>query len=82
MNNINANYACIILLGGRVLNKNIERSDKGDGMQVSRRHKRKMNRIFRDIAKTRWVPYPEADNVFEKFRAMMLRWIGRGKLPK
>lgn len=68
--------------GGRMLNRKQEHLDKGDEVQVSRRHKRKMNRIFRDIAKTRWVPYPEADNVFEKIRATMLRWIGRGKLPK
>lgn len=65
-----------------MLNRKQEHSDKGDEVQVSRRHKRKMNRIFRDIAKTKWVPYPEADNVFEKFRAMMLRWIGREKNPK
>ena len=64
------------------MNKKKERLNKDDEFQVSRRHKRKMNRIFRDIAKTRWVPYPEADNIFEKFRAMMLRWIGRGQLPK
>ena len=42
--------------GGRVLNRKQERSDKGDEVQVSRRHKRKMNRIFRDVAKTKWVP--------------------------
>ena len=65
-----------------MLNRKQEHSDKGDEVQVSRRHKRKMNRIFRDIAKTKWVPYPEADNIFEKFRATMLRWIGRGKNPK
>ena len=40
---------------------------------VSRRHKIRMNRIFREHGGMRWIPYPEVDNLFEKIRSKIVR---------
>ena len=37
--------------------------------------KRKINRIFREEAGKKEIPYPEADTVFERLRSFMIRKI-------
>lgn len=49
---------------------NIEEFDESyleETAEVSDRHKKRMNRIFREYAKSKWIPYPEVDNLFERF---------------
>lgn len=49
---------------------NIEKFDESyleETAEVSDRHKKIMNRIFREYAKSKWIPYPEVDNLFERF---------------
>lgn len=45
--------------------------DYNEPISVSRRHKIRMNRIFREIVGSKFLPYPEVDNFYEKSRS----WI-------
>ena len=38
----------------------------------SRRHKIRMNRIFRERVGGKFLPYPEADNIFERMRSKIV----------
>ena len=38
----------------------------------SKKAKRRMNRIFREIAGIEKIPYPEADNLFERARSWLI----------
>lgn len=44
-------------------NRNVE------GFIPDRRHKIKMNRLFRERVGGTFLPYPEVDNIFEKIRS-------------
>ena len=46
------------------INKNFE------GFKPDRRHKIKMNRLFRERVGGTFLPYLEVDNIFEKFEAV------------
>jgi len=39
---------------------------------LSKKTKRRMNRIFREIAGIQKIPYPEADNLFERLRSWFI----------
>ncbi len=45
--------------------------------EYSDRHKRKMNRIFREVAHCAKIPYPEADNFFERFRSNVIVYMSK-----
>ena len=47
--------------------KEFDESYLDETAEVSDRHKKIMNRIFREYAKSKWIPYPEVDNLFERF---------------
>lgn len=38
---------------------------------VSHRHKIRMNRVFREVVGSKFIPYPEVDNFYERARS----WI-------
>ncbi len=40
-----------------------------ESVEVSHRHKIRMNRIFRERVGGKFLPYPEVDNVFERTRS-------------
>ena len=44
---------------------------------ISRRHKIRMNRIFREIVKTNRIPYPEADSFYERLRSRCISFWGK-----
>ncbi len=39
--------------------------------KFSKKHKRRMNRIFREVANCSKIPYPEVDNSFERIRSKL-----------
>ena len=41
-------------------------------IEVSHRHKIRMNRIFRERVGGKFLPYPEVDNLFEKARSWVV----------
>ena len=41
-------------------------------VEVSRRHKIRMNRIFRELVKSKFIPYPEVDNFYERTRSWLI----------
>lgn len=41
-------------------------------IEVSHRHKIRMNRIFRERVGGKFLPYPEIDNLFEKVRSWVV----------
>lgn len=45
-----------------------EKEDKYD-VTISKKHKIKMNRIFRKISGCITIPYPEVDNIYERIRS-------------
>ena len=40
-----------------------------ESVEVSHRHKIRMNRLFRERVGGKFLPYPEVDNVFERTRS-------------
>lgn len=43
--------------------------DNTEPIEVSHRHKIRMNRLFRERVGGSFLPYPEVDNIFEKTRS-------------
>ena len=41
-------------------------------VEVSDRHKIKMNRIFRELVQSKFLPYPEVDNFYERTRSWLI----------
>ena len=41
-------------------------------VEVSDRHKIKMNRIFRELVQSKFIPYPEVDNFYERTRSWLI----------
>ncbi len=67
-----------------MLNKS-ENYDSLPEPKFSKKYKRRMNRIFREIANSSKIPYPEVDNSFERERsnlAMKLPFIKTGVRDK
>ena len=51
--------------------------EKNEMMPFSRRHKIRMNRFFRERVGTSSLPYPEADNLFERIRSRIVIKLNR-----
>lgn len=47
-------------------------SEDTEPIEVSHRHKIRMNRIFRERVGGSFLPYPEVDNIFEKTRSWLV----------
>ena len=39
---------------------------------VSHRHKIRMNRVFREVVGSKFIPYPEVDNFYESARSWLV----------
>ena len=48
-------------------------------IEVSKRHKIKMNRIFREVAGCPDIPFPEVDNIFERIRGKIFYMLNKVK---
>lgn len=46
--------------------------DNTEPIEVSHRHKIRMNRLFRERVSGKFLPYPEVDNIFEKARSWVV----------
>ena len=46
--------------------------DSSEPIEVSHRHKIRMNRLFRERVGGKFLPYPEVDNIFEKVRSWVV----------
>ncbi len=46
---------------------------------TSRKHKIKMNRIFRERVGSENIPFPEVDSLLERFRSQIVRKINKVK---
>lgn len=42
-------------------------------IEVSHRHKVRMNRLFRERVGSKFLPFPEVDNLFEKVRSWVVK---------
>ena len=41
-------------------------------VEVSNRHKRNMNRIFRELVHSKFIPYSDVDNFYERTRSWLI----------
>ena len=41
-------------------------------VEVSNRHKINMNRIFRELVQSKFIPFPEVDNFYERTRSWLI----------
>ena len=46
--------------------------DNSEPIEVRHRHKIRMNRLFRERVRGKFLPYPEVDNIFEKARSWVV----------
>lgn len=46
-----------------------------EDIEYSDRHKKRINRISRDILGNEKIIYPEADNIFERIRSKFVGWL-------
>ena len=53
--------------------------DDDKNIITSKKHKIKMNRIFREEVGSENIPFPEVDSLFEKIRSRMVRVINKFK---
>lgn len=53
--------------------------DDDKNIIISKKHKIKMNRIFREEVGSENIPFPEVDSLFEKIRSRMVRVINKFK---
>lgn len=61
--------------------QSLENSSK-EKIKISNKHKRKMNRIFREEVGSENIPFPEVDSLFEKIRSRMVQIINKFKKQK
>lgn len=52
-----------------IFNEGLDIDDNTEPVEVSHRHKIRMNRLFRERVGGKFLPYPEVDNVFERTRS-------------
>ena len=58
----------------------LDKSTKYCDIKVSNRHKIKMNRMFREKANCKELPFPEVDNIWERLRSkLVIMLFGRNK---
>ena len=53
--------------------------DDDKNIITSKKHKIKMNRIFREKIGSENIPFPEVDSLFERFKSGMVRVINKFK---
>ena len=41
-------------------------------IECSRKHKLKMNRIFRELVQSKFLPFPEVDSIYERVRSWLI----------
>ena len=41
-------------------------------IECSRKHKLKMNRIFRELVRSKFLPFPEVDSIYERVRSWLI----------
>lgn len=58
--------------------QSLENSSK-EKIKISNKHKRKMNRIFREKIGSENIPFSEVDSLFERFKTGMVRVINKFK---
>ena len=46
--------------------------DDGEPLHITRRHKIRMNRIFRENVGGNFLPFPEVDNTYERVRSRIV----------
>ena len=51
-------------------------------ISFSHRHKIRMNRIFRDVAGSKTLPFPEVDNAYERLRSKIVVTFAKKKKKK
>lgn len=52
-----------------IFDEGLDIDDNTEPVEVSHRHKIRMNRLFRERVGGKFLPYPEVDNVFERTRS-------------
>lgn len=52
-----------------IFDEELDIDEDTEPIEVSHRHKIRMNRIFRERVGGKFLPYPEVDNVFERTRS-------------
>lgn len=63
-----------ILEEDRALIRQFELEPK-EPINPSRRHKIRMNRIFRMYAEDIPIPFPEVDSCYERMRSVIIKWL-------
>lgn len=58
--------------------QSLENSSK-EKIKISNKHKRKMNRIFREKIGSENIPFPEVDSLFKRFKSGMIRIVNKFK---
>lgn len=56
-----------------IFDEELDIDDNTEPVEVSHRHKIKMNRFFRERVGGHFLPYPEVDNLFEKVRGWVVK---------
>ena len=56
----------------RKMQQEIESIDTSEKITCSHRHKIRMNRLFRERVGGTFLPFPEADNAFERLRSKIV----------
>ena len=55
-----------------IFDEGLDIDDNTEPVEVSHRHKIRMNRLFRERVGGKFLPYPEVDNLFEKARSWVV----------
>ena len=55
-----------------IFDEELDIDEDTESIEVSHRHKIRMNRIFRERVGGKFLPYPEVDNLFEKVRSWVV----------
>ena len=56
-----------------IFDEELDIDENTESIEVSHRHKIKMNRFFRERVGGHFLPYPEVDNLFEKVRSWVVK---------
>ena len=56
-----------------IFDEELDIDEDTESIEVSHRHKIRMNRFFRERVGGHFLPYPEVDNLFEKVRSWVVK---------
>ena len=56
-----------------IFDEELDIDENTESIEVSHRHKIRMNRFFRERVGGKFLPYPEVDNLFEKVRSWVVK---------